>query len=182
MLQVILHKQDWKPKPLYNIKHSSSQCPRSLGHSSAKLSTHSSLQSNKTGRSCLTQKQKPTGLVPAVLAGLFQSLNYRHHWSFLTCQLLLLLSQIGLKSPNSQLSKHPPYRFSFLCSTLHHSLGTETELRSLLLPWFDFMQWRRELKPSLQSQHFLSLLQGPRGNCRHSSTLSLWDLPVSSGK
>lgn len=44
------------------------------------------------------------------------------------------------------------------------------------------MKKRREIKLGLQTQHFLSLLQGSTGNYRHSSNLTPWELPISSGK
>lgn len=74
----------------------------------------------KQGSPASHRKKKSTGLVPAALGESFQPLNYTHHWGFLTCQLILLLSQMGLKKPNSQLFKQPPWRislFSFLLYT-----------------------------------------------------------------
>lgn len=88
---------------------------------------------------------------------------------------------MGLKKPNSQLSKHPLRQRQ---KSLFNYCTTAWELRQSWghCFWFDFMQWRRGIKPRLQSQHFLPLFQRPRGNYRHSSNLTPWDLPVSCEK
>lgn len=157
-----------------------------MSHISAPfLSQTQHTQSNETQCSSLSHSNKSSELVSAAFRGTSPTSELPPPLRLpnLPASSAAITDKYGsweTKFSALQTSSNAKTKVSFLL--LHHSLGTKTELRSPLLPWFDFMQWRREIKPSLQSQHFLSLLQRPRGNDRHSSNLTLWDLPVSSGK
>lgn len=151
VLQATLYHWLWKNTPC-NIKQSKPKSPRSLHHSSAKLSIHSSIQSDETQWSPPSHRNKSLrGQFLQPLGEPVQALNYSHYLGYPDTpadSTAIIEISMGLKKPHS-LSVLQPFfeaKTAVFFLLLYSSLGTKTELRSSLLPWFDFMQWRKEEK------------------------------------
>lgn len=108
VLQVILYNWDWKTKPPGTIQQSRAKRPRSPHRFSAKLSTHSSIQSNETRWSPPSHRKRILQGQP--LAAFRGTPNYSHHRGHPICQLILPLSQktawVFRTQCLSQLSEH----------------------------------------------------------------------------